>query len=171
MIESFKFLYKNFNIVAESAAIIFLGIVLYLLTKKFISKSFDKFKEKIDTRKYKTFQIACNSIIKYIIFFVIICMFFNVLGIDIKSILTVAGIGSITVGLAAQSLIKDFITGIFILFENQFEVGDKVIIANKAGTVESITMCTTTLRAANGDVYIIPNGEIKIVTNKSRKTL
>ena len=81
MNESFEFLYKNFNIIAESAAIIFLGIVLYLLTKKFISKLFAKFKEKIDTRKYKTFQIACNSIIKYIIFFVIICMFFNVLGI------------------------------------------------------------------------------------------
>ena len=122
MNESFEFLYKNFNIIAESAAIIFLGIVLYLLTKKFISKLFDKFKEKIDTRKYKTFQIACNSIIKYIIFFVIICMFFNVLGIDMKSILTVAGIGSITVGLAAQSLIKDFITGIFILFENQYNM-------------------------------------------------
>ena len=110
-----------------------------------------------------------NSISKYLILFFIICKIFYFFGVDIKSILTIAGIGGITVGLGAQSLVKDFITGIFILFEDQFAVGDEIIIGDKSGKVKAITLRTIILESEEGFIHIIPNSEVKIVTNKTNK--
>ena len=154
--------------ILEAVGIILFGFLFYFTTKKFVFNMIKNSKKKFDERKYKTLKTICSSVIKYIIFFIIICMIFNLFNIDIKSILALAGVGSVTIGLAAQNIIKDFITGVLILFEGQFAVGDEVIIADKTGIVESITTRTTTLRGKDGELYIIPNGEIKIVTNKSK---
>ncbi len=82
--------------------------------------------------------------------------------------LTLASIGGVTIGLASQNLIKDVINGFFILFENQYVVGDHVTIEDKSGMVESIELRVTKIRAFNGDLYTIPNGTIQNVTNHSR---
>jgi len=74
----------------------------------------------------------------------------------------------IAIGFGAQSLIKDFISGFFIIFENQFSVGDLVQIGNDKGTVEHLSLRTTRLRDFQGNVHIIPNSQINVVINQSR---
>lgn len=80
-----------------------------------------------------------------------------------------AGAGLITValGFGAQSLIKDFMSGIFIIMENQYRVGDNVKLGEYSGIVEAITIRTTTLRDVNGNIHHVPNGAIQVTTNKS----
>jgi small conductance mechanosensitive channel len=79
-----------------------------------------------------------------------------------------AGIVGLAVGFGAQTLVRDVIAGVFILLENQFAVGDIIEIAGKPATVEAVTVRSTTLRDYNGYVHFVPNGEMKIVTNRSR---
>lgn len=96
-------------------------------------------------------------------------MILKELGVDIGPILAGAGIAGLAVGFGAQSLVKDFLSGIFIIIENEYRVGDVVRIADTAGLVEKITLRTTTLRDLEGNVHIIPNGEIAVVTNMTKE--
>ncbi len=91
------------------------------------------------------------------------------LGVDIGPILAGAGVVGVAVGFGAQSLIKDVINGVFILLENHFNVGDVVKVAGVAGLVESMSLRLVTLRDLEGNVHIIPNGEIGVVTNMTRE--
>jgi len=90
------------------------------------------------------------------------------LGISIAPILGAAGVMGIAVGFGAQSLIKDYFSGIFLLLENQIRQGDAVEICGKIGDVEDITLRYVCLRDINGNVHYVPNGQITTVTNKSR---
>jgi len=89
-------------------------------------------------------------------------------GFAIGPIMTGAGILGLAVGFGAQSLVKDIITGFFLLLENQLRVGDVVEIGGKTGTVEAINLRTTVLRDVEGSVHVIPNGSVNAVTNKTR---
>ncbi len=153
----------------EILFVIAIGFVFYAITKLLIKKLLVKLNYSQSERKYKTMSTILCSIAKYIIAFFVLCQILRLFDIDIKSILAVAGIGGITIGFGAQSLVKDFITGVFILFEDQFGVGDKIIIGDKDGIVQSITLRTTILKNEEGAMHIIPNSEIKVVTNLSRK--
>jgi small conductance mechanosensitive channel len=97
-----------------------------------------------------------------------LCYLLSVWGVDPTSLLALGGLASVAVGLGAQSIIQDILTGAFILIEDQFSVGDVVKIEGYSGTVESVGMRTTRIRSADGDLYIIPNGQIKIITNMSK---
>lgn len=90
------------------------------------------------------------------------------LGISIAPILGAAGVAGIAIGFGAQSLVKDFFNGFFMLLENQIRIGDVVELGGKAGVVEGITLRNVILRDVEGNVHYVPNGEIAIVTNKSR---
>ena len=92
----------------------------------------------------------------------------QILGWDVKPLLAGAGIIGVALGFGAQSLVRDVIAGVFILAENQYSVGDLVEINGKAATVEALTVRSTMLRDFNGYVHFVPNGEMKIVTNRSR---
>lgn len=87
------------------------------------------------------------------------------LGIDLGPLLVTAGLGGLAIGFGAQSLVKDVISGFFILLENQVRVGDVVNIAGVGGLVEDISLRTITLRDLSGNVHIVPNGTITTVTN------
>lgn len=89
------------------------------------------------------------------------------LGFDITPLLTGAGVAGVAVGFGAQSLVKDVISGFFMLLEDQIRIGDAVKIAGVGGVVEKVNLRTTTLRDADGTVHIIPNGEIKSVSNST----
>lgn len=89
-------------------------------------------------------------------------------GIEIGPILAGAGIVGLAVGFGAQYLIRDIITGLFIILENQYRIGDVIKIDSTEGTVEKITMRLTTLRDMSGTVHHIPHGEIKRVSNLSK---
>lgn len=90
------------------------------------------------------------------------------LGISIAPILGAAGVVGIAVGFGAQSLIKDYFNGFFMLLENQIRQGDVIEVCGKTGTVENITLRYVCLRDNEGSVHYVPNGQITIVTNKSR---
>jgi len=89
------------------------------------------------------------------------------LGIDIGAIIAGAGFFGLAFGIGAQSLIKDVISGIFIVIENQYRVGDIVELNGKSGEVVDITMRVTQLRDIDGNAHFIPNGQINLSTNKS----
>ena len=92
----------------------------------------------------------------------------DILGWDVKPILAGAGILGVALGFGAQTLVRDVIAGFFILAEDQFSVGDLIEIGSKPATVEAITLRVTRLRDFNGYVHFVPNGELKVVTNRSR---
>lgn len=87
--------------------------------------------------------------------------------IEIGPLLAGAGILGLAISFGAQSLVKDFISGFFILFENQFALGDVVEAAGKTGVVEHMTLRVVVLRDAEGTRHVIPNGEIKVVSNRT----
>lgn len=92
----------------------------------------------------------------------------NELGISIAPLLATAGVAGIAIAFGAQSLIKDYFTGFFLLLEDQIRVGDVVEIAGRGGLVEDLTLRYVRLRDLEGHVHYVPNGEIKLVTNRTR---
>jgi moderate conductance mechanosensitive channel len=92
----------------------------------------------------------------------------NELGISIAPILATAGVAGIAIGFGAQSLVKDYFAGLFLLLEDQIRQGDVVQIAGIGGQVEEVTLRYVRLRDFEGHVHFVPNGEIKIVTNRTR---
>lgn len=93
--------------------------------------------------------------------------FLDAVGINLGPLLASAGIAGVAIGLAAQNIVKDVLNGILILVEDQFNVGDTVRIAGLAGTVESMTLRKTTVRDADGTLYVVPNSQITTVANLS----
>ncbi|HWG16423.1 MAG TPA: mechanosensitive ion channel domain-containing protein [Acidobacteriaceae bacterium] len=100
--------------------------------------------------------------------FIILLHVLSVFGINLTPLLASAGVVGVGIGLGAQSLFKDMLNGIFILIENQYNVGDTVTLASLTGTVEDLSLRLTTLRDANGALYFIPNSQIATVSNLSR---
>jgi small conductance mechanosensitive channel len=90
------------------------------------------------------------------------------LGISIAPILATAGVAGVAIGFGAQSLIRDYLSGFFLLLEDQVREGDVVEVAGKGGLVEEVTLRYVRLRDMDGHVHFIPNGEIKLVTNRTR---
>jgi len=92
----------------------------------------------------------------------------GVLGWDVRPLLAGAGLLGVALGFGAQSLVRDVIAGLFIIAEDQFGVGDLIEVNGKAATVESLTVRCATLRDFNGYLHFVPNGEMKVVVNRSR---
>jgi small-conductance mechanosensitive channel len=90
------------------------------------------------------------------------------LGVSVAPILATAGVAGVAIGFGAQSLIKDYFNGFFLLLEDQVRQGDVVEVAGKGGLVEEVTLRHVRLRDMEGHVHYIPNGEIKLVTNRTR---
>jgi moderate conductance mechanosensitive channel len=118
--------------------------------------------------RLKTLMDVTFTTLQAVIAAVAILMILYALGINIAPLLAGAGIVGLTISLGAQTLVKDFIGGFIILFENQFRVGDSIQVGVVSGTVEQITLRATLLRDAQGRQFIIPNGEIRIVSNYNR---
>jgi small-conductance mechanosensitive channel len=100
--------------------------------------------------------------------FIFLLQALQIFGVKIEPLLASAGIVGVGIGLGAQSLFKDIINGIFILIENQYNVGDTVKIASLTGTVEDLSLRLTKLRDGDGTLYFIPNSQIATVSNLSR---
>jgi small conductance mechanosensitive channel len=103
-----------------------------------------------------------------VIGFIVLLHVLSVFSINLTPLLASAGVVGVGIGLGAQSLFKDVLNGIFILVENQFNVGEVVTIASMTGTVEDLSLRCTTVRDANGTLYIIPNSQVATVANQSR---
>jgi small-conductance mechanosensitive channel len=103
-----------------------------------------------------------------IIGFIVLLHVLSMLGINLTPLIASAGVVGVGIGLGAQSLFKDIINGVFILIENQYNVGDTVKVASLTGTVEDLTLRLTKLRDGDGTLYFIPNSQIATVSNLSR---
>lgn len=153
--------------IAVCIVIFILSLLIIKLLQKAIKKSFG-IGSKFNHGKSATMATVGSSVVKYVVYFFMVCYMLSVWGVNVSSLLAIGGVASVAVGFGAQSVIADIFAGIFILTEDQFSVGDVVCIENCTGTVESVGMRTTRLRSMDGDVYIIPNGQIKIVINMSK---
>jgi moderate conductance mechanosensitive channel len=118
-------------------------------------------------RREATLMKLLENILTYVVSFMAFLMILSTLTIDVKALLAGAGIIGLAVGFGAQSLVKDIISGFFIIFEDQFSVGDFVRIGQFEGTVEEIGLRTTKLKTWTGEQHILPNGSIVEVTNFS----
>ncbi len=162
------------NILGKAAKIFIIFFVIKIIVR-IINTIIDKFLEKqkkikisIDERKANTLNGMLKNIVKYVFYFIGFMMVLEMFDINTSSIIATAGIGGLAIGFGAQSLVKDIITGFFILFEDQFAVGDYVTIGNYEGIVEELGVRVTKIRDFSGELHIIPNSNIQIVTNKTR---
>lgn len=143
---------------------IVIGFIIFTIIKFFVDKI--KKNKYIDKKKITIIQLIKN-IFKYIIFILVILAILNVYGVNTNSILASIGILGVIIGLAFQSLISDFLAGIFILFDNHYAIGDIVSINGFKGEVISFGLMSTKIKAATGEVLIISNSSFKEVTNYS----
>lgn len=122
---------------------------------------------KITQRRESTIKKLIQNIISYVVYFTALIMILGVFNIPVASLLAGAGVLGLAVGFGAQSLVKDVISGFFIIFEDQFGIGDYVLTSGVEGTVEEIGLRTTKIQAWTGELNVIPNGKIDQVTNYS----
>ncbi len=131
----------------------------------------DRFNLATSTRRVQRAQ-TMGSLLKNIITGVLVAIFgtmiLSELGVNIAPIIASAGIIGIALGFGAQSLVKDFLSGVFMIFEDQYGVGDVVDLGEAIGTVEVVTLRITRVRDLNGTVWYVPNGEIVRVGNMSQ---
>ncbi|MCL6592449.1 MAG: mechanosensitive ion channel family protein [Alicyclobacillus sp.] len=125
---------------------------------------------KLDDRRRETLASLLDNVIRWILYFMYFLIVLELLQFRVQTLLAGAGIAGLVVGFGAQSLIRDILTGLFILFEDQYGVGDVVKINAFTGTVKSVGLRLTRVQAWTGEIEIIPNGQIKQVTNYSKAT-
>jgi small conductance mechanosensitive channel len=117
----------------------------------------------------KTIGQVMKSVSSAVVFGVAALLVLGELGIDLGPLLAGAGIAGVAIGFGAQSLVKDFLSGVFMLLEDQYGVGDIIDVGEATGTVEAVTLRSTRLRDVEGTVWHVPNGEIRRVGNKSQQ--
>lgn len=153
-------------------------IVLFIISQmsKWIVRWLEKFipeKDSLQAAEAKKRAHTLGNILRHalllIIFFIALLMILGELGIHLGPLLATAGIGALAIGFGAQSLVKDVISGFFIILENQYRIGDAIEAAGVSGLVESVSLRRTVLRDLEGRVHIIPNSQIKVVSNLSKE--
>jgi small-conductance mechanosensitive channel len=147
-----------------------LGLSVVGFVARRIEASVDDGDDSITTLREKrgrTISQLLRSVGKVTIVAIAVLLTFNVF-INIAPILAGAGILGLAISFGAQSLVRDIISGFFILLENQFAVGDVIEVAGKSGVVENMSLRVVVLRDLEGTMHVIPNGEIKVVSNKTR---
>ena len=150
---------------------VLLRIALYRLIDKVLLPALahgEKRVEPAQASRIKTLAGLVKSTLSYILNFVFGIMLLRALRLDPIPLLTTASVAGLAVGFGAQKLVKDMISGFFILLENQYGIGDYVTIGVVTGTVEEIGLRTTRLRDDVGKLYILANGDISQVCNQSR---
>ena len=157
-------------VVASIVVRIFSRIIDYAMTTR--DNANKKFNIKFNEKRSETLHKLVKSAVRYTIYFIAFFQILAVLGVNTTSIVASAGIASVAIGFGAQSLVKDIISGFFIILEGQFDVGDNVKIYNQAafiagGYVMSLGLRSTKIRSKDGEVYFIPNGTINQVVNYS----
>ena len=162
---------KFFSKLLLAGGLLIVSFLIVRVIQKVILKSIKKRFTSLHGPEGKRFQTLISLVESLTKTFILIIWFFaslSIFGIDAKGLVVTAGIGGLAIGLAAKTFIEDFISGIFILAENVFNIGDYVSIAGKEGVVVDVALRITTIRDFNGELHTIPNNLIKIVTNRSK---
>ena len=151
-------------------------IIAFILSRllKLVSRHFGELGSRqvsssaIRSQQFRTLSSVTYSVGLLVITFIAGMQILALLGINMGPLLASAGVAGLAIGFGAQTLVKDFINGFFILAENQYDIGDTVKIAGVQGVVENMTLRRTVIRDADGTVYTIPSNEIKVVSNLTR---
>ena len=149
----------------------FLGRILLKIVVKRLARMVDDGDDTHISQKEKRAETLGKIIIttgNVVISVIILLMILGLFGIDIRPVLAGAGVIGLAIGFGAQSLVKDFVSGLFILIENQYGIGDRIKIGSFEGKVIRITMRSTVLKNDEGKTYYISNGLIKDITNMSQ---
>lgn len=173
-LDRFKNELGDLNFLGKTIKVLIIFLVVYILKRlisRFIYRTFERRRHtipQIDNRRMETLVNILSKIVTTFISLSGVLMALEVFGIDTKALIGAMGVGGIAVGFGAQSLVKDLITGFFILMEDQYSVGDHVNIEGKDGLVEDLGLRVTKIRDFSGELHIIPNSYITMVTNKTR---
>lgn len=178
---------KIFENLMENMDVLFFGLLKILLifiggrllkrilcaaVKRSYNRRAAKNPQSLSAKKYGTITTLTQSVVRYLVDFIMLVMLLEVLGLGgtIGSILATAGIGGVALGLGAQSFLKDFLGGLFMLFDDEYAVGDyiKIPALGLEGTVSAITLRNTSLRLSHGETAMIPHGSIDVVINYTR---
>lgn len=154
----------------EIIIIVVLALVIVKIVRNFVDKLFTNRKTgpiRISVRRENTIKKLIKNVVAYIVYFMAIVMVIGVFGLNIGPLLAGAGVLGLAIGFGAQNLVRDIISGFFIIFEDQFSVGDYVAISGVEGTVEEIGLRTTKVLSWTGELNILPNGNVTQVTNYS----
>ncbi len=173
-------MFKNITSWLTTSGIKVLGILIVLIIlsqmSRWIVKWLERFvpeKGSLQAAEAKKRAQTLGNILRHalliVICFIALMMILGELGIQLGPLLATAGIGALAVGFGAQSLVKDVISGFFIILENQYRIGDVIEVAGVSGLVESVSLRKTVLRDLEGKVHTVPNGEIKVVSNLSKE--
>jgi len=147
------------------AAQLALAVAMVIITRLSVGQETDS---ALVIRRRETMLPLIGSMLRYVLYFVAGVMALQTVGVNVTAILAGAGVAGLAIGFGAQSLVQDVISGFFALFEGVYMVGDYVEMAGIEGTVESITLRTTSIRARDGRLHNVPNGQIKEITNYSK---
>jgi small-conductance mechanosensitive channel len=150
--------------------IVVLSVILVKMGKIIIRKVFlvrMKTPLRYSERRQNTMLKLLENVIAYVVYFAAIVAVLSVMDIKVAGLLAGAGVLGLAIGFGAQNFVRDVITGFFIIFEDQFSVGDYVRIGQSEGTVQEIGLRTTKLTGMNGEIHIYPNGTIIEVINFS----
>lgn len=155
--------------------IIILFILLNRIGKHLIDRAYENYSKKqtYSQSRLKTLQTLINNTYQYTLFFFFIYSLLTIVGVPVGSLLAGAGIAGVAIGLGAQGFMNDIITGFFIILEQQMDVGDYIRLANLniEGTVISVGLRTTQMKALDGTLHFIPNRNIMTISNLSRSNM
>ncbi len=159
----------------DAPKIVFVLVAAYILirilrgiARKAADLHIRKLPPGLRVQQIRTLTSVITSVGVFVILFVAMLEVLSLLGLNLGPMLASAGIAGLAIGFGAQTLVHDFINGFFILFENQYDLGDMVRIAGVKGTVEKMSLRQTVLRDEDGTVHIVPNSAIQIVSNTTR---
>lgn len=150
--------------------VILAGYILIRLAGKGLDKFLNKNKSSrvANPAKVETISKLLYSIVKFVVIFIVLSIILDSVGVNTSSLIATAGIGGIAIAFGSQTVIQDFIMGIFIVIDDRIRVGDWVIAAGCEGEVEQLNLRTTLIRDFNGSIHIIPNSKIANVQNFNR---
>lgn len=122
----------------------------------------------VESSKFETLSKSLHSVARFLVIFFAVVYILDIVGINTRSIIATAGIGGIAIAFGAQTIIQDFIKGMFIIFDDTIRVGDWILVAGIEGEVESVELRNTKIRDYDGSLHIIPNSQISSVKNSNR---
>ncbi len=159
-------------VIIAVASLIFFFIakrIIVKVVKMLVVPDLEEQDKRGEEQREKTLIQIFTLSLKIVLAVISILMIASEFGMEIGPILASAGVVGLALGFGGQYLIRDLISGLFIIIENQYRMGDFIETADKSGQVERISLRMTTLRDLDGDLHYIPHGEIKTVTNLSKK--
>jgi len=142
--------------------------ILRTIARKTADLHIRKLPAAVRVQQVRTVTSVVTSVGVFVISFVAVLEVLFLLGLNLGPMLASAGIAGLAIGFGAQTLVHDFINGFFILFENQYDIGDTIRVAGVKGVVERMSLRSTVLRDEDGTLHMVPNSSIQIVSNATR---